>query len=89
MSRATYLDKYKFTKKELEILELISKGYTNRQIANNFLVSLNTVKTHINHIYQKTGLFLESEEQTSVMRVRLVLIYLGLYERYLKEVQND
>ena len=80
MSRAKYLDKYKFTKRELEILELISKGCTNRQIANKFFVTLNTVETHINNIYHKTGLFLESEKQYSVMRVRLVLIYLGLYE---------
>ena len=89
MSKAEYLDKYKFTKRELEILELVSKGYTNRQIANNFFVSLKTIATHFNNIYHKTGLFLESEKQASVMRVRLVLIYLGLYEDKTNDMENN
>ncbi|MCC1483429.1 response regulator transcription factor [Winogradskyella immobilis] len=41
------------TKREKEILELILKGYTNKQIANLTVTSFNTVRTHRNRIYKK------------------------------------
>ena len=34
------------TKRELEILDLIAKGMSNREIANQLFVSENTIKTH-------------------------------------------
>ena len=41
------------TSRELEILHIISKGYSNQEIADKLFVSLSTVKTHINNIYSK------------------------------------
>lgn len=41
------------SERELEVLRLIVAGLTNREIAEELVVSLGTVKTHINHIYQK------------------------------------
>ncbi len=41
------------TPREWEILELLAQGYTNQQIAESLFVSLNTVRTHIRHIYRK------------------------------------
>jgi LuxR family maltose regulon positive regulatory protein len=43
------------TPREAEILHLLAQGYTNQQIAESTFVSLNTVKTHIKHIYAKLG----------------------------------
>jgi DNA-binding NarL/FixJ family response regulator len=43
------------TKRELEVLLLLSKGYTNNQISNELFVSLNTTKTHLSNIYSKLG----------------------------------
>ena len=34
------------TKRELEILDLIARGMSNREIANQLFVSENTIKTH-------------------------------------------
>ena len=39
--------------RELEVLHLIAKGLTNREIASRLFVSLNTVKAHTRNIYGK------------------------------------
>ncbi len=41
------------TKRELEILELIAQGLSNREIANKLFVSENTVKTHSSRLFDK------------------------------------
>ena len=44
-----------FTDKELEVLRLMTKGMPNSQIAKKLYVSENTIKTHIQHMLDKTG----------------------------------
>ena len=41
------------TKRELEILELIAEGLSNREIAERIFVSENTVKTHSSRLFDK------------------------------------
>lgn len=41
------------SERELEVLQLIAAGRTNREIAGDLFVSEGTVKTHINNIYRK------------------------------------
>ena len=41
------------TRRELEILELIAQGLSNREIANKLFVSENTVKTHSSRLFDK------------------------------------
>jgi LuxR family maltose regulon positive regulatory protein len=41
--------------REREVLHLIAQGYTNQEIASKLVVGLSTVKTHINHLFQKLG----------------------------------
>ncbi len=43
------------TKRELEILELIAQGLSNREIAGKLFVSENTVKTHSSRVFDKLG----------------------------------
>lgn len=43
------------TDREREILKLISKEYTNRQIAEELFISERTVETHRKNIFRKTG----------------------------------
>jgi DNA-binding NarL/FixJ family response regulator len=43
------------TTRELEVLKLIAAGLSNTEIAAALVVSAAPVKTHINHIFQKTG----------------------------------
>jgi DNA-binding NarL/FixJ family response regulator len=43
------------TPRELEILELVLNGYTNRAIAAEISISEKTVEFHLDNIYTKTG----------------------------------
>jgi ATP/maltotriose-dependent transcriptional regulator MalT len=43
------------TPRELEILELIASGLSNREIAERIFVSENTVKTHSSRLFDKLG----------------------------------
>ena len=43
------------TEREREIMNLISQGLTNREIAERFVLSEKTVKNHVNRIYSKLG----------------------------------
>ena len=43
------------TEREQEIMNLISQGLTNRDIAERFVLSEKTVKNHVNRIYSKLG----------------------------------
>jgi len=43
------------TRREAEILTLIARGRNNGEIAAELFLSANTVKTHINRVFAKTG----------------------------------
>jgi PAS domain S-box-containing protein len=43
------------TKREIEVLQHICKGFTNQQIADNLFVSVRTVDTHRAHLLEKTN----------------------------------
>ena len=43
------------TPRELEILQLIADGLSNREIAEKLFVSENTVKTHSSRVFDKLG----------------------------------
>ena len=43
------------TPREAEVLSLIARGLSNREIAETLVVSEATVKTHINHVFSKIG----------------------------------
>ena len=44
---------YQLTKKEIEVLELLLNGLNNQSVAAQLNCSLATVKTHVQHLYQK------------------------------------
>jgi len=43
------------TPRELEVLQLILVGYTNKAIAAEFYISEKTVEFHLDNIYNKIG----------------------------------
>lgn len=59
------------TPREFEVLQLIYKGQTNRQIAETLYVSANTIKRHINNAY----LSLEATSRsTAIARLRELML---------------
>jgi two-component system, NarL family, nitrate/nitrite response regulator NarL len=43
------------TRREIEILRAVVAGYTNKEIAERSSISENTVKSHLTHIFNKSG----------------------------------
>jgi DNA-binding NarL/FixJ family response regulator len=48
-------EEHGLTARELEVLGLLANGYSNIEIADRLVVSMATVKTHVNRIFAKTG----------------------------------
>ena len=47
------LDNLSFSQRELEVLRLLADGYANQHIAQTLIISINTVKMHLQHLYDK------------------------------------
>ncbi len=60
------------TERELEILQLLAFGYTNRDIGQRLFISPDTVKTHLEHIYQKLGATDRTAAVAEGLRRRLI-----------------
>jgi LuxR family maltose regulon positive regulatory protein len=60
------------TQRECEVLQLIAAGYTNQQIADEIVVTLNTVKKHTTHIYAKLGVQNRTEASNLARELDLV-----------------
>ena len=43
------------TRREYEVIALISQGYQNKEIAITLSIAEHTVEQHLRHIYQKLG----------------------------------
>ncbi|KQB99034.1 response regulator transcription factor [Pedobacter sp. Hv1] len=41
------------SKRELEVLQLMATGLSNKELADQLFVSLNTIKTHISRLFEK------------------------------------
>ena len=44
------------TSRELQVIQMIAEGLSNKMIANNLDIAESTVKVHVKHILSKTGL---------------------------------
>jgi len=50
-----FQSEFGISKRELEVVELICKGKTNKEIAEALFISIQTVKDHNYNIFRKTG----------------------------------
>jgi DNA-binding NarL/FixJ family response regulator len=58
----------KLTRREEEILGLLTQGYSNKEIADRLSVSFDTVRTHLKHIYEKLHVRSRTEAATKYLR---------------------
>ena len=62
------LESFGLTRREVEILHLVAQGKTNKEIAADLYISPLTVRTHLEHVYQKLGVGSRTEAAAFVLR---------------------
>lgn len=60
------------SERELEVLNLLAQGYTNKGIAEMLFLSLNTVKTHTSNIYLKLEVTNRTAAVAKARNLRLI-----------------
>jgi two-component system NarL family response regulator len=60
------------TARELEVLRLVARGNTNREVADQLFISENTVKNHVRNILEKLHLHSRMEAVMYAVRKRLL-----------------
>lgn len=67
-----FLVSHGLTKREVEVAKWLNDGYTNKEISEKLVISLNTVKEHVGSIRQKLKSSLQKNEDTKQIVQRLL-----------------
>ena len=59
-------------KRELEILNLMALGHSNQEIAKNLFISVSTVKTHIQNLFEKLDVKRRTQAVEKAKRLNLI-----------------
>ena len=68
------------TNRELEVLSLMAKGYSNKEIAEELIITEATVITHIRHLYQKLEITEYKGHGGATFRVKAVLKFFEMQQ---------
>ncbi len=60
--------------REIEVLQLVARGVSNKEIGNNLHISTATVKTHLIHIYSKLGVGDRTAAVTSALEKGIITL---------------
>lgn len=66
------LMKWGISKREWEVLSLMSEGLSNQEIADRLFVSLNTIKTHSSNLFEKLDVKRRTQAIEKAKRLRLL-----------------
>ena len=75
------LENTKLTERELEVLQYVVKGLTNREIANILMVTHHTVKAHVASIIKKMGV-------RNRVEITVAAIERGLISNHLQDLKQ-
>ena len=62
-------DRYQLTFKEKEVVQLLFKGFTNKEVANELSIGTYTLKDHLKNIRQKMGVYTRTGILSKVIQV--------------------
>ena len=65
-------EEFSLSKRESEVLELIVNGSNNKEVSEKLFISIETVRNHIRHIYEKLHVHSKSEAVVKAIREGLV-----------------
>lgn len=60
------------TEREMEVLQLISEGYSNVEIGEKLFVSENTIKTHVSNLFVKLDVKRRTQAVTRAKQLRII-----------------
>jgi len=66
------ISQLELSKRELEILSLLAQGHSNQEIATKLFVSLSTVKTHIQNLFEKLDVKRRIQAVEKAKRLNLI-----------------
>ncbi len=69
---AARLQSLNISKREYEVLDLMSKGNSNQEIADKLFVSLNTVKTHSSNLFLKLNVRRRTQAVQKAKELQLI-----------------
>lgn len=68
----TQRNRFKLTKRELEILVKMSEGHTQKEIASQLYLSFNTINTHKQHIFKKMDVHSGAHAVATALRAQII-----------------
>lgn len=68
----TELKKFNFSSREYEVLQLLTKGHSNAEIAETLFLSLSTIKTHVSNLYLKMDVKSRTQAIEKAKRLKII-----------------
>ncbi len=69
---ASVIAELEISKRELEILNLLAQGFSNQEIATKLFVSLSTIKTHNQNVFEKLEVKRRTQAVEKAKRLGLI-----------------
>src|SRR5690606_36152081 len=67
------LKKLNLSNREYEVLQLLTKGHSNNDIAKSLFISVSTVKTHVSNLLQKMNVKNRTQATEKAKRLKIIL----------------
>src|SRR5690606_933241 len=69
----TELQKLKLSNREYEVLQLLAKGYSNKDISEQLFLSESTIKTHVSNLFFKMDVKNRTQATEKAKRLKIIL----------------
>lgn len=66
------LERFNLTEREYEVLQWLTRGYSNAEIAETLFLSVSTVKTHVSNLFSKMEVRSRTQAIEKAKRLRII-----------------